>query len=287
MRPLNPVRPIVKLFVENLTHVDFSYLDAQRGLLGESWKVNLILDGSLDDQGMICDFGVVKKRVKQWLDDFVDHCLVVAEDMPGLDVSRGEARTELTWNYPDAGQLRCSAPKQAIALVPGSAVTPTELADWCRQQLLELFPQQVQGVELEFIAEQIDGAYYHYSHGLQKHAGNCQRIAHGHRSRIQLLRNGQRDEALEAIWAEKFRDIYIGTRAHLKSAGEIHQYVYDAPQGHFELSLPARCCYDIDTDSTVELIADHLAKQIKAAHPEDLIEVRAFEGIGKGAIVRI
>ncbi len=275
----------MKLFVENLTHVDFSYLDAQRGLLGESWKVNLILDGSLDDQGMICDFGVVKKRVKQWLDDFVDHCLVVAEDMPELSVSSDKERTELSWNYPAGGQLRCSAPKQAIALVPGSAVTPSGVADWCCQKLLELFPQQVQGVELEFLPEQIDGAYYHYSHGLQKHAGNCQRIAHGHRSRIQLLRNGQRDEALETLWAERFRDIYIGTRDHLQSGGETHHYVYDAPQGHFELSLPSRCCYDIDTESTVELIADHLAKQIKAAHPDDQIEVRAFEGIGKGAIV--
>ncbi|WP_432697485.1 6-carboxytetrahydropterin synthase [Marinobacterium sp. YM272] len=274
----------MKLFVENLTHVDFSYLDAQRGLLGESWAANLILDGSLDNQGMICDFGVVKKRVKQWLDAHLDHCLVVAREMAGLESEQTQERTAITWTYPEGGQLHCSSPAGAITLVPGETITPEALALWCREQLLALFPEQVKGVQLEFVPEVIEGAYYHYSHGLQQHEGNCQRIAHGHRSRIQVLRNGARDSALEARWAETFRDIYIGTRAHLKAGGDTHHYVYDAPQGHFELSLPARCCYDIDTESTVEQIAQHLAGQIKAAYPQDAIEVRAFEGIGKGAI---
>lgn len=274
----------MKLFVENLTHVDFSYLDAQRGLLGESWAAHLTLDGSLDVQGMICDFGVVKKRVKQWLDAHLDHCLVAAQGMAGLEAHTAERRTEISWDYPQGGQLRCSAPSQAITLVPGDSITPEGLAKWCCDQLLALFPEQVKGVQLEFVPEHIEGAYYHYSHGLQQHEGNCQRIAHGHRSRIQVLRNGARDTALEQDWAERFRDIYIGTRSHLKVSGEINHYVYDAPQGHFELSLPSRYCYDIDTESTVEQIAQHLAARIKEAYPQDGIEVRAFEGIGKGAI---
>jgi len=274
----------VKLFVENLTHVDFSYIDPQRGLLGESWAVNLILDGSLDQQGMICDFGTVKKRVKQWLDSRVDHCLVVATGLDGLAYERSGGITRLRWHYPEGGELCCSAPDQAIALVELERIDEVGLARWCRDQLLKLFPEQVSGVQLEFLPERIDGAFYHYSHGLQQHAGNCQRIAHGHRSPIQLLRNGRRDSALEAQWADRLRDIYIGTLAHRQQEGECHRYVYDAPQGHFELSLPARCCYDIDTESTVERIAQHLAQRIKRDYPQDEIEVRAFEGIGKGAI---
>nr|WP_246590050.1 6-carboxytetrahydropterin synthase [Marinobacterium ramblicola] len=272
------------MFVENLTHVDFSYIDPQRGLLGESWAVNLVLDGALDQQGMICDFGTVKKRVKQWLDNTVDHCLVVATGLEGLDCERSGGITRLRWRYPEGDELSCSAPDQAIALVELERIDEQGLAGWCREQLLALFPEQVSGVQLEFVAERIDGAFYHYSHGLQQHAGNCQRIAHGHRSPIQLLRNGRRDTELEAQWADKLKDIYIGSRDHLQQLGETHLYIYDAPQGHFELSLPARCCYDIDTESTVERIAEHLAQQIKQAYPQDAIEVRAFEGIGKGAI---
>lgn len=274
----------MKLFVENLTHVDFSYIDPLRGLLGESWAVNLTLDGSLDEQGMICDFGTVKKRVKQWLDSTLDHCLVVARGLDGLECEHHGGVTHLNWCYPQGDLLSCRAPDQAIAVVDLQRIDEVGLAEWCREQLLALFPEQVSGVKLEFVAEHIEGAFYHYSHGLQQHAGNCQRIAHGHRSRIQLLRNGQRDRGLEVLWAERLRDIYIGSLDHLRVEGDTHLYVYDAPQGHFELSLPARVCYDIDTESTVERIAEHIAHEIKRDHPQDRIEVRAFEGIGKGAV---
>lgn len=275
----------MKLFVDNLTHVDFSYLDAQRGLLGESWAVNLTLDGDLDEQGMICDFGVVKKRVKQWLDAQVDHCLVVPTGLPRLQAEQGAALTDVRWVYPQGERFQCRAPAQAIVLVELDAITPEAMARWCEQQLLALFPQQVQQVGLEFVVEPINDAYYHYSHGLQQHAGNCQRIAHGHRSRLQIRRNGQRDLRLEQQWAERWCDIYLGTRAHLQAQNDgQHHYRYTAPQGDFELSLPARCCYLMESETTVEQIAAHLAVEIKRAYPQDQIEVRAFEGIGKGAI---
>lgn len=274
----------MKLFVENLTHVDFSYLDPQRGLLGESWSVNLMLDGSLDQQGMICDFSTVKKRVKQWLDAHLDHCLLVAQGLPRLQVDADEERIDIHWCYADGGRFFCSSPAQAIALLEVERIAPAAVAHWCRARLQALFPDQVKGLTLEFLPERIDGAFYHYSHGLQQHEGNCQRIAHGHRSRIQILRNGQRDSALEAHWAQLLQDSYIGTLAHRVEEGEQHRYVYDARQGHFELSLPGRYCHDLDSETTVERIAGHLAQRIREAFPRDEIEVRAFEGIGKGAI---
>ncbi|MBP0049758.1 6-carboxytetrahydropterin synthase [Marinobacterium sp. AK62] len=275
----------MKLFVDNLTHVDFSYLHPERGLLGESWAVNLVLDGSLDPQGMICDFGVVKRRVKQWLDEQVDHRLMVPAQMERLQVSEDADMLEVQWQYPQGERFICRAPQQAIGLVPLASIDELGLAQWCRDQLLALFPEQVRGVDLAFVPESIDGHFYHYSHGLQQHDGNCQRIAHGHRSRIEIYRNDQRDEALEGIWAERFRDIYIGTRSHLQaSSNEEHHYAYSAPQGAFELVLPAHACYLMEAESTVEQIAMHLAERIQSEHPHDRIIVRAYEGIGKGAI---
>jgi 6-pyruvoyl-tetrahydropterin synthase len=275
----------VKLFVDNLTNVDFSYLHPQRGLLGESWLVQLVLDGRLNDQGMICDFGIVKKAVKAWMDKHIDHALLVATGLPRLQHAERNGETQVDWLYPDGRHFFCRSPAQAITLVGEPDINPHTLAAWCREQLLALFPGEVQGLELAFVPERIEGAFYHYSHGLHQHDGNCQRIAHGHRSKIEIYLDDQREEGLEAQWSERLRDIYIGTRSHLiGTADGLHHYRYDAPQGEFELKLPAQYCYDIDTETTVEQIAQHLACAIKQEHPEAGVLVRAFEGVGKGAI---
>jgi 6-pyruvoyl-tetrahydropterin synthase len=275
----------VKLFVDNLTNVDFSYLHPQRGLLGESWLVQLVLDGRLNDQGMICDFGIVKKAVKAWMDTHIDHALLVPTGLPRLAHRQQGGETVVDWLYPDGRHFYCRSPKQAITLVGEPEINVHTLAQWCKEQLLALFPEEVSGLDLAFVPERIDGAFYHYSHGLHQHDGNCQRIAHGHRSKIEIHLNDQREEALEAEWAERLRDIYIGTRSHLVSeSGAMHHYRYDAPQGEFELKLPAQYCYLIDTETTVEQIAQHLACAIKQEHPADTVQVRAFEGVGKGAI---
>lgn len=275
----------MKLFVDNLTNVDFSYLHPQRGLMGESWLVQLELDGSLNEQGMICDFGIVKKEVKRWFDLWVDHALVVPTGMPRLSHSTSEGYTEVEWLYANGERFYCRSPQQAICLVGMPEINEHTLAEWCRDKLLELFPQEVKGLKISFVPERIDGAFYHYSHGLQKHDGNCQRIAHGHRSKIEIYLNDQREQALEAEWAERFKDIYIGSESHLvEKCEDIHHYAYQAPQGEFAIALPSSVCYLIDTDSTVELIAAHLAKELKKAHPEERVMVRAYEGVGKGAI---
>ncbi|MDO6563918.1 6-carboxytetrahydropterin synthase [Amphritea sp. 1_MG-2023] len=275
----------MKLFVDNLTNVDFSYLHPQRGLLGESWLVQLVLDGDLNEEGMICDFGIVKKAVKQWFDNSIDHALVVPTNMANLHSEQLNGETTVNWRYPEGGEFYCRSPEQAIVLVDIDEINELSLAAWCNAQLLALFPDEVKGLEISFVPETINAAYYHYSHGLQQHDGNCQRIAHGHRSRIQIFLDGQRDTVVEQQWAKTFSDIYIGTRSHLVSAtDDEHHYCYDAPQGEFEIRLPASHCYLMGTETTVEQIACHLAAQVKLSHPDREVMVRAFEGVGKGAI---
>jgi hypothetical protein len=71
----------------------------------------------------------------------------------------------------------------------------------------------------------------------------------------------------------------------LQHAGiSYYQFNYEAQQGPFEIILPARCCYLIDTDSTVEFIAHHIAQKTRQENPEAFIRVKAYEGINKGAI---
>lgn len=277
------------LFVDNLTNVDFSFLDPQRGLLGETWLANVRLHGDLDEQGMVCDFGTVKKLTRKWLDDQLDHRLAVPVRSPNIRIIEDGDHLDIEWRFGPANEfLRTRSPRDAIALVDAEVLDAQSVATWCITKLTELFPANIR-LELDFTTEVIEGAFYHYSHGLKKHLGNCQRIAHGHRSRIDIWVDGAKSPALEQQWAEAWKDIYIGTREDIIARPQIDgaayfQFAYSAQQGPFEITLPQRCCYLIDTDSTVEFIAHHIARKTGADNPGKAIRVKAYEGIGKGAI---
>lgn len=281
----------MQLFVDNLTNVDFSYLDDQRGLVGETWLASVLLDGGLNQTSMIWDFGLVKKVLRNWLDDQLDHRLLVPIQSERLSYTIQQDRITLSWTFAEGDTLTMNSPLEAVALIDADKINDNTVAQWSLKQLESQFPENLEHIQLSFEAEDISGAFYHYSHGLKKHDGNCQRIAHGHRSRIQIWRNGNRDADLEANWAERWADIYVGSDDDLISISQddipqMH-FAYDAPQGHFELTLPQRVCYMMDSDTTVECIAAHIAKVIQSESPSDSITVKAFEGLHKGAIVEV
>lgn len=273
----------MRLFVDNLTNVDFSYLDDQRGLVGETWLASIELEGSLDEQGMICDFGTVKKQIRNWLDTHIDHCLVIPKHSKNLTMLAQD--THAKWSFADT-DLTVQAPAQALTFIDHAVCTKASVAEWCKAQLKALFPTSIDAIHLHFSEEVIEGPYYHYSHGLKKHLGDCQRITHGHRSKIEIWKNGERDSQLIADWADKFKDIYIGTKEDIVDKSSSHfNFAYQAQQGYFALSIPQKNCHLIDTDTTVEFIALHIAETIKSQHPGETITVKAYEGNGKGAIV--
>lgn len=269
---------VTRLFVDNLTVIDCSYLHPQRGLLGESWIVDIELTGELDEQGMVFDFGHVKKLIKSTIDDTVDHKLVVPVANAGVSVNA--AQTELRFEYANGKVLEHKAPADALCLVEVDALDAENVARYTESILKPVLPSNVLDVKIQLRTEQIDGEFYHYSHGLKKHLGNCQRIAHGHRSTIHVLENGQRSAELEKQVASDFNDIYIATQEDLvgETAGN-YQFAYTAQQGQFEISLDKAACYFMDTDTTVELIAHHLQSKLGGG-----VTVRAFEGVGKGAV---
>lgn len=278
------------LFVDNLTNVDFSFLDPQRGLLGETWLANVRLHGELDEQGMVCDFGTVKKVMRHWLDTELDHRLAVPTRSPHIRIDDEGDYLNIHWQFGSNGEfLATRSPRDAIALVDAEVLTQESIAEWCISQLKQQFPLSVARLELDFTLEAMSGAYYHYSHGLKKHKGNCQRIAHGHRSRIDIWANGKKSPKLEQRWADEWKDIYLATRDDLMGKPQhqginYYHFAYDAEQGPFEITLPQRCCYLIDTETTVEFIAHHIAQKSRQENPDTFIRVKAYEGINKGAI---
>jgi len=281
----------MELFVDNLTVVDCSYLHADHLVEGESWICNVSMRGALDEQSMIMDFSTVKKVIKHAIDRMPDHSLIVptrAEQLKEFSCHNGIAT--LIWRTKNGQELVHEAPEQAIWQLPAEAVTPQAVAEHLAACILPLLPDSIEAIEFHLYPEQLTTPYYHYSHGLKKHDGNCQRIAHGHRSKIEIWKNGVLDMANMQAIAKKWEHIYIGSAedivAEFEHLGEIYyRFSYQSGQGRFTLALPRSRCDILPCDSTVECIAAYLASTLKAAQPDAVFRVKAYEGVSKGAIV--
>lgn len=288
----------MKLFVRDLTVIDSSYLCERRGMVGESWLVDIEMSGELNEMSMLLDFGRVKKLIKSIIDEEVDHKLLVPTECPLIHIETldGDESTVDLLRPGRSIHLRC--PTQGFAFIPAPLVDKESVTRYLLAVLAKRLPGNIKDLSLTLRHEAIDGAFYHYSHGLKKHDGNCQRIAHGHRSPIEIHVDGERDGELELNWAERWGDIYLGTeedkvaltelalspRANAQ-LGEHHtDFKYVAPQGLFQLAIPSAEVEMIDTDTTVELLACYIAREVKKMVGDKFVKIVAYEGVGKGAI---
>ncbi|APX93297.1 6-pyruvoyl tetrahydropterin synthase-related protein [Halomonas sp. 1513] len=271
------------LFVNRLTQLDVSLWCPSRGLIGASWHVDVELDGTLGEDGMLFDFGEVKPWIKSRLDAGADHTLLVPSRAPGISVQECREGLSIRTQLPYPMEVR--GPRQAFTLLPWQAVSAERLGEHLAKELMRRPPPRVEAIRLGLRDEAIDGAAYTYSHGLKRHAGNCQRIAHGHRSRLEIWRQGHRDAGLEARWAAWLADRYLVDAEDVFSDDDsdtLHCR-YRAPQGNFAMRLPRARCAVLPSPTTVEHIATWLAERI-ARECGERIKVKAFEGIDKGAI---
>ena len=287
----------MKLFVNDLTVMDFSYLCPERGMVGESWIVDIILDGGLNEESMVQDFGIVKKQLKRLIDDYVDHKLVIPAESTNVEIAhdQNQGRVQVDFDFAGNKSIHLLCPPEAYAFVYDTSVNMESVTAYLKDVIKTHLPENMQGIEIFLRAEVIDSPFYHYTHGLKKHDGNCQRIAHGHRSKVVIIENGQRSEAREKYWAERWADIYIGTKEDLVSASTLtlnanisddthYCFAYEASQGEFEMAIVKSVCEIIEYDSTVECLAQHMLEELCSMSSASFL-VSAFEGVGKGAMI--
>jgi 6-pyruvoyl-tetrahydropterin synthase len=293
----------MQLFVNDLTVIDFSYLCKERGIVGESWIVDVLLDGSLNEQSMVLDFAIVKKQIKAIIDDAVDHKLLLPMKAAELTLADSvHHKNHKTLDYvSERASYYMQSPNCAFAQIDCLHITIATVTEHLNTIIMAELPDNVQGLTLILRPEVISSDYYHYTHGLKLHDGNCQRIAHGHRSKIQIFVDGEKDTQLEHQWCQRWQDIYIASEADRTTKTEIqlstqamqnltpdHQYFsYTAPQGRFDIAVDNNVLDIVDCDSTVELLADFIARQLKKDQFTKTIKVIAYEGVGKGAIVSV
>ena len=281
---------MVSLFVENITNLDFSFLSKTRGLLGETWLVDITLIGDLNSQGMIFDFSEVKKQIKNIIDSTADHKLLV----PAI-CSRYQQYNQNNGNYidfiyqSDTGDIHYKAPKQAICCIPATEITIDSVSILLINAIKKYLPANVSDIKLSLHPEYNLDNYFHYSHGLKKHRGDCQRMAHGHRSRLEIKIDDNREYKLEKYWCNKWQDIYLVSEEDISNLQDKNndylEVTYQANQGNFYLKISKNNCYIINSSTTVELLAFYLAKTIYYnLNQKHIVEVKVFEGYQKGAI---
>lgn len=272
----------MSLFVNQLTHIDVSLWCSKRGLVGCSWQVDAVLDGELGEDGMLFDFGEVKPWIKRTLDAGLDHTLLVPTEAPGISISDCAEGVCIRTSTPYFMEVR--GPKEAFTLLPWKAITTDNIAEHLSHQLTEQRPENVHQVTLTLSDEEINGAAYGYSHGLKRHIGNCQRIAHGHRSRLYIWQHDARQPQLEQQWSAWLDNRYLLEQADVASQHEgLLTCRYQAAQGDFSITLPQQQCEVLPGPTTVENIALWLAQKI-ATESGMATRIQAFEGINKGAI---
>ncbi len=289
----------MNLFVRDLTVIDSSYICETRGVVGDSWILDVTMSGELNEMSMVLDFGRVKKQIKHLVDEFVDHRLLVPMQSTAivyqpskagyatLDVLRGEK------------SLHLHCPNEAYCLIDSDKITIESITKHVYEILRDNLPSNVTGIEITLRNENIDGAFYHYTHGLKKHDGNCQRIAHGHRSPVEILVDGQRNSEREAAFAQRWEDIYLGSEEDVVTLDALnlsdnasaitdeshYGFRYTAPQGEFELAIAKSETEILPTDTTVELLAGYIADQVKPTlDAGQSLQIIAYEGVGKGAM---
>ncbi|MEZ8317820.1 6-pyruvoyl trahydropterin synthase family protein [Vibrio splendidus] len=289
----------MNLFVRDLTVIDSSYICEHRGVVGDSWILDVTMSGELNEMSMVLDFSKVKKQIKHLVDEHVDHRLLLPMQSAAVVLQASKAGYSQVDVLRGDKSLHLHCPDEAYCLIDAEAITIESVTAHVYHILRDNLPSNVTGLEITLRHENINGAFYHYTHGLKKHDGNCQRIAHGHRSPIEILVDGQRDEQREQAFAQRWEDIYLGSKEDQVSISSLnlseqaqsvndeshYGFRYTAPQGEFELAIAKSETEILPTDTTVELLAGYIADQVEPSLTESQsLQIVAYEGVGKGAM---
>ncbi len=277
----------MQLFVEHISNIDCSCLDAEHGLIGASWIVDILLTGQLDEQGMVMDFGDVKKLIKNIIDNNLDHTLIIPTQTNNVTITKKATSCEIKYKF-SKGKIEHISPYEAVSLIETDTITLEILEKYLEKIILAALPDNSISVNIKLREEDIKGANYVYSHGLKQHQGNCQRIAHGHRSQIKIIADDKRSNILEEKWASLWHGKYLANQIDIKDTFTENQinytkFEYQASQGKFQLTIPTACCYLIDNETTIEYISQYICKTLSKETTSKL-QIFAYEGINKGAV---
>lgn len=292
------------LFVRDVGKIDCALFDPSQGIIGQSWHVDVSLTGALDENGFVFDFSPLKSLIKQTLSSTLDHSLIIpvqSQSVQYIEIesnerwilkskARGDAK-ETRWEY--------ICPKGSVFPVHAVSLKHSVIEQEFARILRHRLPDSVLALTVKLREEAIatTEASYRYTHGIQGHNGLCQRLFHGHRSRIEVYIGEERRPDLEHYIAREIfvSNIHIASLGQIKSGrGEIGRrgtsdesvtLSFAGTLGTYEGTLPSNRVFFVEAETSIEAIARELARVIKFEEKtSEVVRVVAYEGIDKGAV---
>lgn len=299
-----PALPTGTIFLNNVTKIDCAMFDPSKGVFGQTWRIDVAITGPLANNGCVYDFSQLKGLVRQVLKSSVDHSLVIpinSQSVQYKGADKGESWVlrsrpskvggDCEWQY--RGPSGTVYPSRSVAV--NRQVVEQEIQRLVRHRL----PVEITQVTVSLLEEETapTEAFIRYTHGIARHEGNCQRLFHGHRCRLQIFVGEERRPDLEHYVA---RDV-LGSNVHIATPSqfrlghvptgtrgttrELVTLAYEGSQGAFEAVLPADRVFVVANETSIECIAAELAKLVKREEgTADRVRVICYEGIDKGAV---
>jgi len=287
-----------RMFVRDIDHLDAALFCPEAGIIGATWHVDVELEGMLDANGFVFDFGLVKKKFKETLKKSLDHALLLPKLSEQVSYRDGKNDIELTMKTFSAETWTYQCPPAAVYFINSKVVDGSSIAAALEHEMAVHLPQNVVQFKVSLREEFIqEGSVFRYTHGLPGHEGACQRLFHGHRSKIEIYENGIRNFQIEKIVSEEL----FHNRIHILSPGQIIsgnlkkfqtgsygdmiEVSYTSSEGRFEGSIPANRCLLFENSTSIESISQNLINYIlnhSSIKPQGSLMVRCFEGINKG-----
>ena len=276
------------LFLHDFTVLDCAIFHSENGLMGESVHISAELFGSLDHRGFIFDFSPAKKALKSVVDDTLDHKLLIQESLAnGGNILELKTKME-SYSY--------TAPAESVALLPGTSFE--EIALYLEDQAMKVLPKNVRSVKFSVREESSfqNNINFRYTHGLRYHEGNCQRLFHGHRNRLEVWVGEERDIVSEKILADEWHMAHFTAKETISSGHGLSMGIrtkasnqveirYHSTKGSYQAIMPSSRIILVEEEPSIENLARLGVERLQAMGKKPS-KVVVFEGLNKGASFR-
>jgi len=295
-----------KIFIQDVTLLDCAILYPSTGPKGKSWYVDITWEGFKDNNGVIFDFSLAKKSAKNTIDHEFDHKLLVNGNSIRF---QSNTQTIVIENYKENLFFAINTYNNSVTRISKDTIAALDdndlslLEKEIAQSILRNSPKNVKSVTVTLREHELNKNpnYFSYTHSLCHHYGNCQRF-HGHSNIIEVFENGKLNLEKSTFAAKKLNNSYIISRSYVvdswntKLIQEIIDYCpellelketvlaaqYKGTQGEVAIILPKENVFTLEQESTVENLAEFVYQLFSPQ--EQQIEIRAYEGLSKGAI---